>query len=155
MAVAALTDLPVTSVHIYQLGGPSIWFLYAHLLRSRNSQWQHMWAGLKFLTKWTIFLRLWSETTNIAYITSWKVSILWHSALLLQIHFRCQCHHKNICPTVRLYYSVWVMSNVMWDDEPQPSRSKYFGLVAKCNLKYRNLREKKTKCFNYSEMKEQ
>ena len=41
--MAALTDLPVTSVHIYQLGGPSIWFLYTYLLRSRNSQWRHMW----------------------------------------------------------------------------------------------------------------
>ena len=47
LAVAALTDLPVTSVHIYQLGGPSIWFLYTYLLRSCNSQWRHMCEGIK------------------------------------------------------------------------------------------------------------
>ena len=47
-SVAALTDLPVTSVHIHQLGGPSIWFLYTYLLRSRNSQWRHMW-GMDFI----------------------------------------------------------------------------------------------------------
>ena len=42
VAVAALTNLPVTSVHISQLGGPSIWFLHTYLLLSRYTQWRHM-----------------------------------------------------------------------------------------------------------------
>ena len=46
VAVAALTNLPVTSVHISQLGGPSIWFLHTYLLLSRYTQWQHMWWDL-------------------------------------------------------------------------------------------------------------
>ena len=50
VAVAALTNLPVTSVHISQLGGPSIWFLHTYLLLSRYTQWRHMWALTLALT---------------------------------------------------------------------------------------------------------
>ena len=51
VAVAALTNLPVTSVHISQLGGPSIWFLHTYLLLSRYTQWRHMW----FIHGWTLW----------------------------------------------------------------------------------------------------
>ena len=68
VAVAALTNLPVMSVHISQLGGPSIWFLHTYLLLSRYTQWRHMWhnkkksfrtrkirrKGFSYLVKWFI-----------------------------------------------------------------------------------------------------
>ena len=57
VAVAALTNLPVTSVHISQLGGPSIWFLHTYLLLSRYTQWRHMChsaTNSAVIAKWSL-----------------------------------------------------------------------------------------------------